>query len=257
MKHSRRKTTEQHRTADTRRLYRETNKGNEGDTAGATETMITERALEWTLSAPGTERALERTVGSRGGAGSGADYVGSGAVSVTTGLEFTGDMPAARTDLMGGSSSLHTSLGIPGCTAASTAVTRGTTAPSAATGGAVASSPTTWDGECTKESTNCPKFRWSSPLILHQLRGSSRALLNRSLRAASLYPNPSAAPRQPRQTSSRYCPADGKSSTHRDIWWPAWAHQQDRDTEKAGTRVICLDNNYTKNTKPTKLMSIK
>ncbi len=40
MKHSRRKTTGQHRTADTRRLYRETNEGNEGDTAGATETMI-------------------------------------------------------------------------------------------------------------------------------------------------------------------------------------------------------------------------
>ncbi len=35
-----RKTTDQHRTADTRRLYRETNEGNEGDTAGATETMI-------------------------------------------------------------------------------------------------------------------------------------------------------------------------------------------------------------------------
>ncbi len=34
------KTTDQHRTADTRRLYRETNEGNEGDTAGATETMI-------------------------------------------------------------------------------------------------------------------------------------------------------------------------------------------------------------------------
>ncbi len=33
-------TTDQHRTADTRRLYRETNEGNEGDTAGATETMI-------------------------------------------------------------------------------------------------------------------------------------------------------------------------------------------------------------------------
>ncbi len=32
-----RKTTDQHRTVDTRRLYRETN---EGDTAGATETMI-------------------------------------------------------------------------------------------------------------------------------------------------------------------------------------------------------------------------
>ncbi len=35
-----RKTTDQHRTADTRRLYRETNEGKEGDTAGATETMI-------------------------------------------------------------------------------------------------------------------------------------------------------------------------------------------------------------------------
>ncbi len=35
-----RKTTDQPRTADTRRLYRETNEGNEGDTAGATETMI-------------------------------------------------------------------------------------------------------------------------------------------------------------------------------------------------------------------------
>ncbi len=34
------KTTDQHRTAETRRLYRETNEGNEGDTAGATETMI-------------------------------------------------------------------------------------------------------------------------------------------------------------------------------------------------------------------------
>ncbi len=35
-----RKTTDQHSTVDTRRLYRETNEGNEGDTAGATETMI-------------------------------------------------------------------------------------------------------------------------------------------------------------------------------------------------------------------------
>ncbi len=34
------KTTDQHRTADTRRLYRDTNEGNDGDTAGATETMI-------------------------------------------------------------------------------------------------------------------------------------------------------------------------------------------------------------------------
>ncbi len=34
-----RKTTDQHRTADSRRINRETNEGNEGDTAGATETM--------------------------------------------------------------------------------------------------------------------------------------------------------------------------------------------------------------------------
>ncbi len=35
--HTRRKTTDQHKTVDTRRLNRE---GNEGDTVGATETMI-------------------------------------------------------------------------------------------------------------------------------------------------------------------------------------------------------------------------
>ncbi len=34
------KTMNQHRTTDTRRLNRETNEGNEGDTGGATETMI-------------------------------------------------------------------------------------------------------------------------------------------------------------------------------------------------------------------------
>ncbi len=108
-------------------------------------------------------------MGSRNGAGSGADSVGSrngagsGVVSVTatmasrtTGLEFTGDMPAARTDLIGGSSSLHTSLRIPGCTAASTTATRGTAAPSAATEGAVASSPTTWAGERAKCSLHPP-----------------------------------------------------------------------------------------------------
>ncbi len=38
--HTERKTTDQHRTIDTRRLNRETNEGNEGDTGGATETMI-------------------------------------------------------------------------------------------------------------------------------------------------------------------------------------------------------------------------
>ncbi len=35
-----RKTIDQHRITDTKRLNRETNKGNEGDTGGATETMI-------------------------------------------------------------------------------------------------------------------------------------------------------------------------------------------------------------------------
>ncbi len=35
-----RMTTDQHRTADTRRLNRETNEGDEADTGGATETMI-------------------------------------------------------------------------------------------------------------------------------------------------------------------------------------------------------------------------
>ncbi len=38
--HTGRKTTDQHRTTDTRRLNRETKKGTEGDTGGATETMI-------------------------------------------------------------------------------------------------------------------------------------------------------------------------------------------------------------------------
>ncbi len=170
-----------------------------------------ERAQERTLWAHGTRSGLcgltgpgagsrADSVGSRDGAGSGVDSVMATMASRTTGLELTGDMPAARTDLMGGSFSLSTSLGIPGCTAALTAVTRGTAALSAATGGAVASSPTTWGTPATsaggraKDSTNCPNVRWSSPRILHQLRGSSRALLKRSLRAASLYPHPSASP---------------------------------------------------------------
>ncbi len=39
--HTRRKTTDQHRTEDTWRINRETNKeGNEGDTGGATETIM-------------------------------------------------------------------------------------------------------------------------------------------------------------------------------------------------------------------------
>ncbi len=96
------------------------------------------------------------SVGSRIGAGSGAEYVGShigagsGAeralstmASRTTGLGFVGEKSAARTDLMGEPSNLRTSLGIPGCAAALTAAIRGTAAPSAATGGAAALSPTT------------------------------------------------------------------------------------------------------------------
>ncbi len=38
--HTGQKTMDQHRTTDTRRLNRETNKGNKGDTGGATETII-------------------------------------------------------------------------------------------------------------------------------------------------------------------------------------------------------------------------
>ncbi len=38
--HTQRKTMDQHRTTDTRRLNRDTNEGNKGDTGGATETMI-------------------------------------------------------------------------------------------------------------------------------------------------------------------------------------------------------------------------
>ncbi len=62
--------------------------------------------------------------------------------------------------------------------------------------------------ERAKNSTN---VRWSCPLILHQLRGLSRALLKMSLRAASLYPNPLHLHWTSRQTSSRNCPADGWS----------------------------------------------
>ncbi len=38
--HTRQKTKDQHRSTDTRRINRETNEGNEGDTGGATETVI-------------------------------------------------------------------------------------------------------------------------------------------------------------------------------------------------------------------------
>ncbi len=40
IRHTRQKTTDQNKTADIRRLNRETNEGNEGDTGGANETMI-------------------------------------------------------------------------------------------------------------------------------------------------------------------------------------------------------------------------
>ncbi len=155
----------------------------------------TERALEQTLWAHGTERALERTLWAHGTERA-LDRTGMGTAAL--GGASLG-RPAARTDLMGGSSSLRTSPGTPGCAAASPATTWGT--------------PATLAGERAKNSQNSPNVRWSCPLILHQLRGSSRALLKRSLRATSLYPNPSAAPLQtPRQTSSCHCPADGRSS---------------------------------------------
>ncbi len=74
---------------------------------------------------------------------SGADSVMATMASRTNGLDFIGEKSAARTDLMGESSNLRTSLGITGCAAALTAAIRGTAAPSAATGGAAALSPTT------------------------------------------------------------------------------------------------------------------
>ncbi len=67
------------------------------------------------------------------------------------------EMPAARTDLMGGSSSLRTSPGIPRCAAASSATTGDTAVSSAATGGTAVSSPTILAGDCAKNSSNSPK----------------------------------------------------------------------------------------------------
>ncbi len=32
-------------------------------------------------------------------------------------------------------------------------------------------------------------------------------------------------------------------STHRDIWWPAWAHQQDRDRWGGAYRLASLKTN--------------
>ncbi len=67
-----RKTTDQNRTADTRRLYRETNEGNEGDTAGATETMISnkmggDRQSTWEHMAPNKQQAMCSTHRDTGG----------------------------------------------------------------------------------------------------------------------------------------------------------------------------------------------
>ncbi len=45
-------------------------------------------------------------------------------------------------------------------------------------------------GTASRNSTNSPNVGCSSPLILHQLRGSSKELLKWSLRAVSLYPKP-------------------------------------------------------------------
>ncbi len=59
------------------------------------------------------------------GAGSGTGTAALGGASL--------GMPAARTDLMGGSSSLRTSPGIPGCTAALLLATGDSVASSAAT----------------------------------------------------------------------------------------------------------------------------
>ncbi len=66
--------------------------------------------LERTLWAPGLEWALERTLGSRTGAGSVADSVAATMASRTTGLESTGEMPAALAEINGGSSKLEASL---------------------------------------------------------------------------------------------------------------------------------------------------
>ncbi len=136
---------------------------------GLTETV---RALEWAMQAHGTERvprahrterALERAhgmeraleqaprahgteyAGSQTGAGSGTGTAALGGASL--------GMPAARTDLMDGSSSLRIIPGIPGCAAASSATTGDTAASSAATGGAAASSPTTWGTPAPLNST--------------------------------------------------------------------------------------------------------
>ncbi len=88
------------------------------------------------------------SVGSWNRVGSGADFVGSwnravsGADSGTGTADLGGasfGRPAACTDLMGGSSSLRTSTGIPGCAAASSAATGGSAASLAATGGSTAS----------------------------------------------------------------------------------------------------------------------
>ncbi len=114
-----------------------------------------------------TDETGAETVGSRYGAGSGADSVvsrngaGSGADSLGSRIGAGSGVDSVGSRI--GADSLGSRTG--------------------------AGSGTTY-----RNSTNSRNVRCSSPLILHQLRGSSRALLKRSLRAASLYPKPSAAP---------------------------------------------------------------
>ncbi len=49
-------------------------------------------------------------------------------------------------------------------------------------------------------------------------------------------------------------------STHRDIWWPAWAHQQDRDTyilsHQCVSSDVVLNSADVKNSFHTKSMNV-
>ncbi len=116
----------------------------------------TERTLERTLWAHGTERALERTIWAHG-TGSGVESVGSW-IRAGSGADSVGSRIGEGSG-----------------------------------GDSVGSRTGAGSGTASRNSTNSPYVRCSSPVILHQLRGSSRALLKRSLRAASLYPKHSAA----------------------------------------------------------------
>ncbi len=114
-----------------------------------------ERTLERTLRAHGTERALERTLWARGTERAVVRTLWAHGTERAFGASL--EMQAARTDLMGGSSSLRTSPGIPRCAAASSAATGDTAVSSAATGGTAVSSPTILAGECAKNSSNSSK----------------------------------------------------------------------------------------------------